>query len=74
MSRLIEAAQRLKSATDALERAAVERPPAPQDPDLQLSEALERSRRENQELSEAADQVAVRLDRAIKRIQSLLET
>ncbi len=72
MSRLIEAAQRLKSATDALERAAVERAPAAQDP--QLSEALERSRRENQELSEAADQVAVRLDRAIKRIQSLLET
>ena len=74
MSRLIEAAQRLKSATDALERAAVERAPAPQDPDPQLSQALERSRRENQELSEAADQVAVRLDRAIKRIQSLLET
>ena len=74
MSRLIEAAQRLKSATDALERAAVERPPASQEPDPRLSEALERSRRENQELSEAADQVAVRLDRAIKRIQSLLET
>ena len=66
MSRLIEAAQRLKAATDALERAAVQGP--------RLSEALAQARRENQELGEAADQVAVRLDRAIKRIQSLLET
>ena len=74
MSRLIEAAQRLKSATDALERAAVESAPAARAPDPRLHEALERARRENQHLSEAADQVAVRLDRAIKRIQSLLET
>ena len=74
MSRLIEAAQRLKSATDALERAAVQSPPAAAAEDARLGEALEQARRENQELSEAADQVAVRLDRAIKRIQSLLET
>ncbi|MCG8597517.1 MAG: hypothetical protein MI785_24570 [Kiloniellales bacterium] len=74
MSRLIEAAQRLKAATDALERAAVQGPPAAQVQDPRLSEALAQARRENQELGEAADQVAVRLDRAIKRIQSLLET
>ncbi len=74
MSRLIEAAQRLKSATDALERVAVEASPSAQTADPGLNEALEQARRENQELSEAADQVAVRLDRAIKRIQSLLET
>ena len=74
MSRLIEAAQRLKSATDALERAAVENPPAAKVEDPRLNEALDQARRENQELSDAADQVAVRLDRAIKRIQSLLES
>ncbi|MDJ0942503.1 MAG: hypothetical protein QNJ30_03520 [Kiloniellales bacterium] len=74
MSRLIEAAQRLKSATDALEQVALEASPGAQAPDPRLDEALEQARRENQELSEAADQVAVRLDRAIKRIQGLLET
>ena len=73
MSRLIEAAQRLKSATDALERAAAENSPAAQVQDPGLNEALDQARRENRELSEAADQVAVRLDRAIKRIQGLLE-
>ena len=74
MSRLIEAAQRLKSATDALERAAVDSPPAAQVEDPRLNESLEQARRENEELNEAADQVAVRLDRAIKRIQSMLES
>ena len=74
MSRLIEAAQRLKSATDALERAAAGSAPAARAPDPRLHDALEQARSENRQLSEAADQVAVRLDRAIRRIQSLLET
>lgn len=74
MSRLIEAAQRLRAATDALERAASERSAAAGTPSPEFHAELERTRRENESLTATAEQVSGRLDRAIKRIQTLLET
>lgn len=75
MSRLIEAAQRLKAATDVLERAAAKSPVvAARAEDRELRAALDAARRENQTLSEAAEDVSGRLDKAIRRIQSMLES
>lgn len=75
MSRLIDAAQRLKAATDALEQAAAKTPvAAAQAEDRELRAALDAARRENQTLSEAAEDVSGRLDKAIRRIQTMLES
>lgn len=75
MSRLIEAAERLKAATDALEQAAAKAPlTAARAEDRELRAALDAARRENQTLSEAAEDVSGRLDKAIKRIQGMLES
>ena len=73
MSRLLEAAERLIAATEQLEKAASARSGEADGEHAQLKAALDRAQRENEALAEATNLVSGRLDRAIERIQDLLE-
>jgi hypothetical protein len=74
MSRVEDASERLQAALDRLEKTLEAQlgagggkggnPPAP----------LEEARHRNQELSDVADQAAQRLDRAVGRINAILES
>ncbi len=73
MTRLLEAAERLIAATEQLEKAASARSDEADGEHAQLKAELDRAQRENEALAEATNLVSGRLDRAIERIQDLLE-
>ena len=73
MSRLLQAAERLAAATEQLEKAASARSGQGDGEHAQLKAELDKAQRENEALAEATNLVSGRLDRAIERIQDLLE-
>ncbi len=72
MAQLDRAAKRLQSALDNLERVVESR--APGAGDAELRAALEAALRENSALQDAADTVALRLDKTITRVKATLES
>jgi hypothetical protein len=73
MSRLDEAARRLQSALDRLDRAVVAQSAQSGAADDDLLTALEGTRRENDRLQAVAAQATTRLDAAIGRLKTVLE-
>ncbi len=73
MSRLDQAARRLQSALDRLDRAVVAKAAQGGAADDDLRAALEGTRRENARLQAAAAQATTRLDAAIGRLRAVLE-
>ena len=73
MSRLDQAARRLQSALDRLDRAVAARAAHGGETDPELRAALERTKGENAQLQSAAAQAAERLDAAIGRLRAVLE-
>ncbi len=72
MAQLDQAAKRLQSALDNLERVVESRVAGAGE--AELREALEAARRENSALQDAADAVATRLDKTITRLKATLES
>ncbi len=72
MAQLDRAAKRLQSALDNLERVVESR--APGAGEAELRAALEAAQRENSALQDAADTVALRLDKTITRLKATLES
>lgn len=73
MSRLDQAAQRLQSALDRLDRAVAARVEHGGGTDDELRAALAHTKGENAKLQAAAGQAAERLDAAIGRLRAVLE-
>ncbi len=75
MSRLEQAAQRLQTAIDRLDRAVTTRADAAPGTggDAALRTALNRAKRENAKLQSVASQASERLDAAIGRLKDVLE-
>jgi hypothetical protein len=73
MSRLEQAAQRLQSALDRLDRAVGARAEQGGGMDAELRAALEHTKGENAQLQAATAQAAERLDAAIGRLRAVLE-
>ncbi len=73
MSRLDQAARRLQSALDRLDRAVVAKTAQGGAADDDLRAALEGTRRENARLQAVAAQATTRLDAAIGRLRTVLE-
>lgn len=73
MSKLEEAAQRLERAVSRLE-AACKRFEASGGEDKQLALALSETRAEYEKLKDVADKVATRLDGAVERLNTVLES
>ena len=73
MARLEQAAQRLQTALDRLDRAVVAKTAQGGAADDDLLAALEGTRRENARLQEVAAQATNRLDAAIGRLRTVLE-
>ncbi len=72
MARLQDAAKRLQSALDALERAVDSRAGAAGEADLRA--ALDAAQSENAALQDVTDAVAARLDQTITRLKASLES
>ncbi len=73
MSRLDQAAQRLESALDRLDKAVAARAQEGGGTDAELRAALTRANGENARLQATAGQAAERLDAAISRLRAVLE-
>lgn len=73
MSRLDEAARRLQSALDRLDRAVVAKAARGGAADDDVLAALEGTRRENARLQAVTAQATTRLDAAISRLKAVLE-
>ena len=73
MSRLDQAARRLQSALDRLDRAVALRAEHGGGADPELHALLERTKGENAQLQAVAAQAAERLDAAIGRLRAVLE-
>ena len=73
MSRLDQAARRLQSALDRLDRAVAAKAAEGGAADEDLQAALEGTRRENARLQAVAAQATTRLDAVIGRLKTVLE-
>ena len=73
MSRLDQAAQRLQSALDRLDKAVAARGDQDGATDDELRAALAQTKGENARLQATAGQAAERLDAAISRLRAVLE-
>lgn len=73
MSRLDQAAQRLETALDRLDKAVAARAEGGGGTDAELRAALTRTKGENARLQATAGQAAERLDAAISRLRAVLE-
>jgi|GEM_PF-1943713 len=73
MSRLDQAAQRLQSALDRLDKAVAATAEQGGGADAELRAALARTKGENAQLQATAGQTAERLDAAIDRLRAVLE-
>ncbi len=74
MSRVEDASERLQAALDRLEKTLEAQMGAGGGKGGETPAPLQETRRRNQELSDVADQVAQRLDRAVGRINAILES
>lgn len=74
MSRVEDAIQRLNAALDRLDKVVEARGGARHGDAGRLRAALDDARRRNEEVGALADQVATRVDRAVRRVDSILES
>ncbi len=74
MSRVEDASERLQAALDRLEKTLDAQMGAGGGKGGEAPAPPQEARRRNQELSDVADQVAQRLDRAVGRINAILES
>ncbi len=74
MSRVENASERLQAALDRLEKTLDAQMGAGGGKGGETPAPLQETRRRTQELSDVADQVAQRLDRAVGRINAILES